>query len=71
MELQKILRHKKSYAKIIAKIERHEAIVNLEINVKAADAVMVRGDLGIEIPAEQVPLQQKKIIHLCNITENL
>lgn len=67
-ELQKILRRKKSYAKVIAKIERHEAISNLEQIIKAADAVMVaRGDLGIEIPAEQVPLQQKKIIHLCNI----
>ncbi|MEK7171324.1 MAG: pyruvate kinase [Patescibacteria group bacterium] len=68
LELQKILRGKKSHAKIIAKIERHEAIVNMEQIIKAADAVMVaRGDLGIEIPAEQVPLQQKKIIHLCNI----
>ncbi len=68
LELKKILRLKKSTAKVIAKIERHEAIVNLEQIIKAADAVMVaRGDLGIEIPAEQVPLQQKKIIHLCNI----
>ena len=68
LELQKILRGKKSHAKIIAKIERHEAIVNMEQIIKVADAVMVaRGDLGIEIPAEQVPLQQKKIIHLCNI----
>lgn len=67
-ELKKILRRKKSHARIIAKIERHEAIANLEQIIKAADAVMVaRGDLGIEIPAEQVPLQQKKIIHLCNI----
>lgn len=67
-ELKKILRRKKSHAKVIAKIERHEAIANLEQIIKAADAVMVaRGDLGIEIPAEQVPLQQKKIIHLCNI----
>ncbi|MBI4994332.1 pyruvate kinase [Candidatus Peregrinibacteria bacterium] len=66
-ELKKILRRKKSHAKVIAKIERHEAIANLEQIIKAADAVMVaRGDLGIEIPAEQVPLQQKKIIHLCN-----
>lgn len=68
LELKKILKRKKSHAKIIAKIERHEAITNLEQIIKAADAVMVaRGDLGIEIPAEQVPLQQKKIIHLCNI----
>lgn len=58
----------KSYTKIIAKIERHEAIKNLEEIVKASDAVMVaRGDLGVEIPAEQVPIHQKKIIHMCNV----
>jgi pyruvate kinase len=66
-ELKQILKRKKSHAKVIAKIERHEAITNMEEIIRAADAVMVaRGDLGIEIPAEQVPLQQKKIIHLCN-----
>jgi pyruvate kinase len=66
-ELKRLLRAKNSHAKVIAKIERHEAIKNLEGIIEAADAVMVaRGDLGIEIPAEQVPLHQKKIIHLCN-----
>ncbi len=67
VELKQMLRRKKSRAKVIAKIERHEAIKNMEAIIMAADAVMVaRGDLGVEIPAEQVPLQQKKIIHLCN-----
>lgn len=67
-DLRKIINSHKSRAKIIAKIERHEAIKNLEEIVKAADAVMVaRGDLGVEVPAEQVPLLQKKIIHFCNM----
>ncbi len=66
-ELKQILKRKKSHAKVVAKIERHEAITNMEEIIRATDAVMVaRGDLGIEIAAEQVPLQQKKIIHLCN-----
>ena len=40
----------------------------MEEIIRASDAVMVaRGDLGVEMPAEQVPLYQKKIIHLCNL----
>ncbi len=67
-ELKRLLKQKKSPAKVIAKIERHEAITNMEEIIKAADAVMVaRGDLGVETPAENVPLYQKKIIHLSNL----
>jgi pyruvate kinase len=52
---------------VIAKIERHEALRNIESIVAAADGVMVaRGDLGVEIPLEEVPLIQKKIIRLAN-----
>ena len=53
--------------KIIAKIERHEAVKNLKAIIKTADGVMVaRGDLGVDIPAEQVPIVQKRIIALAN-----
>ena len=52
---------------IIAKIERHEAVKNLKEIIRASDAVMVaRGDLGVDIPAEQVPIVQKRIIALAN-----
>lgn len=52
---------------IIAKIERHEAIHNLAEILKAADGIMVaRGDLGLELPAPEVPLMQKRIIDAAN-----
>ena len=52
---------------IVAKIEKPEALGDLEAITRAADAVMVaRGDLGVETLPEQVPLAQKEIIRLCN-----
>lgn len=52
---------------IIAKIEKREAVHNIEAIVEAVDGVMVaRGDLGVEIPIDEVPMVQKRIIRLCN-----
>ena len=52
--------------RIIVKIEKHEALDVFEEILKEADAIMVaRGDLGVEIPAEEVPVYQKKCIEAC------
>ncbi len=66
-ELRDLIRRKHGRAKIIAKVERHEAVDNLEEIIKEADGVMVaRGDMGVEISPEKVPLIQKQMIHLAN-----
>ncbi len=63
MAIQSILDRRKSPVKIIAKIENREGINNLESILEVAYGVMVaRGDLGIEVPAEEVPSIQKTII---------
>jgi pyruvate kinase len=55
-------------ALIVAKIEKDTALENLEAILMISDAVMVaRGDLGVELPFEQVPLAQKRIIQLANL----
>ncbi|MEP6992123.1 MAG: pyruvate kinase [bacterium] len=52
---------------VVAKIEKDSALENIESIVRASDAVMVaRGDLGVELPFEEVPIAQKRIIALCN-----
>jgi len=65
-QLRDILKSKKSGAKIIAKIEKPEALEHLREIILASDAIMVaRGDLGVELPLEQVPMIQKNIIRKC------
>ncbi|MEC9026072.1 MAG: pyruvate kinase [Candidatus Neomarinimicrobiota bacterium] len=62
-----ILKDKKATIPVIAKIEKWEALENLDKIIDTFDGVMVaRGDLGVEIPQEQVPLIQKKIISAAN-----
>ena len=52
---------------VVAKIEKDVALNNIESIARAADAIMVaRGDLGVELPFEEVPYAQKRIIALCN-----
>jgi pyruvate kinase len=64
--LKDIIRSAGSKAGVIAKIEKREALVRLEEIVAEADGVMVaRGDLGVEIDVARVPLEQKRIIRVC------
>lgn len=52
---------------VIAKVEKAEAVENLEAIVDAADGIMVaRGDLGVEVPIERVPVVQKRVVKLAN-----
>ena len=66
-QLKQILVERNSPISIIAKIEKPEAVDNFSAILAATDGVMVaRGDLGVEVPSEQVPLIQKRIIRECN-----
>ena len=56
-----------SDVRVIAKIEKPEAVDKIEEIIQAADGIMVaRGDLGVEMPPEEIPMLQKKIISICN-----
>ena len=64
--LRTILKEKGSNAKIIAKIEKPEALECIREIILASDAIMVaRGDLGVELPVEQIPMIQKNIVRKC------
>lgn len=65
--LKALLRDCRSTARVIAKIEKPEALTNLEAIVAEADGVMVaRGDLGVEIDVAEMPVAQKRIIATCS-----
>lgn len=65
LEVRKIIDESGSHMKIIAKIESMQGIRNLEEILEVSDGIMVaRGDLGVEIPMEEVPVVQKKMIKL-------
>jgi pyruvate kinase len=65
-DLKKIINSRNSPHKIIAKIEKPEAIKNIEAIIEASDAIMVaRGDLGVEVPPQKVPVYQKLIVNKC------
>ncbi len=67
LRVRDFLQKRKKTPAIIAKIERREALDNLDEILEVADGAMVaRGDLGIEIPIQRVPIVQKEIIHKCN-----
>ena len=70
LQIRKMLKKKgKEEISLIAKIEKREALRNIDEIIKAADGIMIaRGDLGVEIPLEKVPLAQKEIIKKCNLT---
>lgn len=65
--IRELLAQRDSSIQIIAKIENAEGVKNMDEILSVVDGFMVaRGDLGVEIPAEQVPILQKKMIKLCN-----
>jgi len=67
LEIRKILEDRNADIPIIAKIENQEGIKNLDSILDVCDGLMVaRGDLGVEIPVEEVPLVQKEMIRKCN-----
>ena len=67
-ELRNIIEEFGSYAKIVSKIEKPEAVVDIDQIIHATDAIMVaRGDLGVEIPYSSVPMVQKMIVEKCHI----
>ncbi|MBA2562457.1 MAG: pyruvate kinase [Chitinophagaceae bacterium] len=65
-ELKDILKNGNSKSKVIAKIEKPEALTNIRDIILESDGIMIaRGDLGVELPVEKVPLIQKELIRKC------
>jgi len=66
VELKDIIKHKGKRAKVISKIEKPEAIREIDNIIDVSDGIMVaRGDLGVELPMEQVPMLQKMLVEKC------
>ena len=66
VDLKKLIREKKKHARVIAKIEKPEALKEIDNIIDLADGIMVaRGDLGVELPMEQVPIIQKMLVEKC------
>ena len=66
--LRELIEKNYKHTHIISKIEHREALKNIKEIIKASDGIMVaRGDLGLEIPTEDVPIVQKDLIKQCNI----
>jgi pyruvate kinase len=66
MELRDLLIRKKSKARVLAKIEDQSAVESIDDIIKASDVVMIaRGDLGIEVPMEELPIIQRRIVKSC------
>ncbi|TKC05064.1 pyruvate kinase [Pedobacter frigoris] len=66
IELKEIIKARGKTARVIAKIEKPEAIANIDEIIAVSDGIMVaRGDLGVEMPMEEVPLLQKMIVQKC------
>ncbi|WP_434512461.1 pyruvate kinase [Desulfitobacterium sp. AusDCA] len=68
LAVRKIVEEANANVKIIAKIESHEGLDNLDSILEVVDGLMVaRGDLGVEIPVEEVPIAQKEMIRKCHL----
>jgi len=66
-ELQRIIKEKAKTSKVVAKIEKPQAVDNIDAIIEVSDAIMVaRGDLGVEILMEDVPMVQKMLVAKCN-----
>lgn len=65
-ELKSIVGERNSYIKVMAKIEKPEALIEIDAIIEAADGIMIaRGDLAVEVPQEKMPLIQKDIVKRC------
>lgn len=67
LHLKSIIKKQSKLTAVVAKIERHEAVKNMDSIIEVSDAVMIaRGDLGVELPLSTVPVIQRRIIHTCH-----